>query len=212
MARQMRLHRPPTDHLDRNTGRFVALRWCSICFLDSSQMESIYRRQISPLFWVRAMGAYGSGWKVVWPLGHRHLTTYLIEPTRINSIIEDRNGTVWFVRTRLSEASQGGLARSSNRIAVLWQGRWNVGSDGAASLVEDSLGSLWIAVIQRLSAGNQFIRHVLANGIKVKTRDRRREEPRCQSDGSIWVGIDWWAGLGLQQIVQGQRKLLPFPN
>src|ERR1700676_4308575 len=40
----------------------------------------------------------------------RELTNYLIEPTRINSIIEDHSGTVWFVRSRGSDAD-GGLCQ-----------------------------------------------------------------------------------------------------
>ena len=36
---------------------------------------------------------------------NRDLTNYLITPERVNSIIEDRNGTVWFVRSRLNGLS-----------------------------------------------------------------------------------------------------------
>ena len=42
---------------------------------------------------------------------NQHLTNYLIKPERINSIFEDRNGTVWFARSRLSAASEGGLCQ-----------------------------------------------------------------------------------------------------
>ncbi len=40
----------------------------------------------------------------------QHLTNYLIRPERIGSIIEDRHGTVWFTRTRGSDAD-GGLCQ-----------------------------------------------------------------------------------------------------
>src|SRR5882762_4252951 len=46
-------------------------------------------------------------------LGHwdkQRLTNYLIRPERISSIIEDRNGTVWFTRGRGSDAD-GGLCQ-----------------------------------------------------------------------------------------------------
>jgi ligand-binding sensor domain-containing protein len=40
----------------------------------------------------------------------QHLTNYLIRPERINSIIEDRGGRVWFVRSRGNDAD-GGLCQ-----------------------------------------------------------------------------------------------------
>ncbi len=40
----------------------------------------------------------------------QHLTTYLITPELINSIIEDHNGTVWFTRSRGSDTA-GGLCQ-----------------------------------------------------------------------------------------------------
>src|SRR5271155_5644054 len=39
---------------------------------------------------------------------NQHLTSYLITPEFINSIIEDRNGTIWFTRSRGSD-TDGGL-------------------------------------------------------------------------------------------------------
>src|SRR5258708_35045940 len=40
----------------------------------------------------------------------QHLTNYLTKPERIDSIIEDHDGTVWFVRSRGSD-SDGGLCQ-----------------------------------------------------------------------------------------------------
>jgi ligand-binding sensor domain-containing protein len=54
---------------------------------------------------------------------NRDLTTYLSKPERINSIIEDHSGTVWFVRSRGSDAA-GGLCQIIGTGMVLWQGRW----------------------------------------------------------------------------------------
>ncbi len=146
---------------------------------------------------------------------NRNLTTYLIEPTRINSIIEDRNGTVWFVRSRLSEASEGGLCQIIGT-GVRCYGKANgmSGSDGAASLVEDSLGSLWIgsdtAVVRwKPGSSNAFSLTELKSKQGIDGATGLAANP----DGSIWVGIDLAGrGLGLQQIVQGTRKPFVIPE
>jgi ligand-binding sensor domain-containing protein len=75
----------------------------------------------------------------------QHLTNYLVKPERINSIIEDRNGTVWFVRSRLSEAVEGGLCQIiGSGMRCYGKADGMSGSDGAGTLVEDTLGNLWI--------------------------------------------------------------------
>jgi ligand-binding sensor domain-containing protein len=55
---------------------------------------------------------------------NRDLATYLIEPTRINSIIEDRSGTVWFVRSRGSESGRRSLPDHRDKHGVLRKSRW----------------------------------------------------------------------------------------
>src|SRR5216683_587570 len=73
----------------------------------------------------------------------RDLTSYLIGPTRINSIIEDRNGTVWFVRSRGS-AEAGGLCQIiGTGMRCYGKADGLPGSNVATALVEDGLGNLW---------------------------------------------------------------------
>ncbi len=145
----------------------------------------------------------------------RDLTNYVVKPERINSIIEDRNGTVWFVRSRLSEASEGGLCQIIGT-GVRCYGKANgmSGSDGAASLVEDSLGSLWIGsdtAVVRWKPGSSDT--FLLTELKSKQGIDGAKSLAANPDGSIWVGIDLAGrGLGLQQIVQGARKSFAIPE
>ncbi len=142
---------------------------------------------------------------------HQHLTNYLIKPENINSIIEDRNGTVWFVRSRLSDASEGGLCQVIGTGTRCYGKADGVSaSDGAASLVEDSLGNLWIGsdtAVVRWKPGSSST--FMLTELKSKQGINGAKSLAANPDGSVWVGIDLAGrGLGLQQIVQGIRK--PF--
>jgi ligand-binding sensor domain-containing protein len=65
------------------------------------QMESICRPLVSLLFLAACDGSLWIGMEGgVSHWDRQHLTNYLIRPERINSIIEDRGGRVWFVRSR----------------------------------------------------------------------------------------------------------------
>jgi streptogramin lyase len=145
----------------------------------------------------------------------QHLTNYLAKPERINSIIEDRNGTVWFVRSRLSEAAEGGLCQIIGT-GMLCYGKADgiSGSDGAASLVEDSLGNLWIGsdtAVVRWKPGS-FSTFMLTE-LKAKQGINGAKSLAANPDGTIWVGIDSTGrGLGLQQVVQGARKPFVIPE
>jgi len=72
----------------------------------------------------------------------RHLTNYLIKPEIITPIIEDRNGIVWFTRSRLSDAAEGGLCQViGTGMRCYGKADGMSGSDGADTLVEDTLES-----------------------------------------------------------------------
>src|SRR5882762_9796122 len=73
----------------------------------------------------------------------QHLTDYLIKPERVNSIIEDHNGTVWFVRSRGRDADGGLCQIIGTGTRCYGKADGLPGSDLAASLVEDSLGNFW---------------------------------------------------------------------
>jgi len=146
---------------------------------------------------------------------NRDLTTYLIEPTRINSIIEDHNGTVWFVRSRLSDAADGGLCRVIGTIVRCYGKSDGLsGSDGAVSLVEDSVGSLWIGsdtAVVRWKPGSSSTFNL--GELKSRQGINGAKSLAVTPDDSIWVGIDLAGrGLGLQQIVHGIRKPFVIPE
>ena len=75
---------------------------------------------------------------------NRDLSNYLVQPERINSIIEDRSGTVWFVRSRGSDAAGGLCQIIGSGTRCYGKADGVPGADLAASLVEDSLGNFWI--------------------------------------------------------------------
>jgi signal transduction histidine kinase/ligand-binding sensor domain-containing protein len=145
----------------------------------------------------------------------QHVTDYLIKPERINSIIEDRNGTVWFVRTRLNEAAEGGLCQVIG-IGMRCYGKADgiPDSAGAGSLVEDTLGNLWIgndtAVVRwRPGSSSTYI----PRGLKSKEGMDGVEGLAANPDGSVWVGMGYpGRGLGLQQLVQGAWKPFVTPE
>ena len=146
---------------------------------------------------------------------NRELTTYLIEPTRIDSIIEDRNGAVWFVRTRLSDAAEGGLCQiTGTGVKCYGKADGVSGSDGAASLVEDSLGNFWIGsdtAVVRWKPGSTSTFNL--GELKSKQGINGAKSLAVNPDGTVWVGIDLAGrGLGLEQIVQGTMKPFVVPE
>jgi signal transduction histidine kinase/ligand-binding sensor domain-containing protein len=145
----------------------------------------------------------------------QHLTNYLVKPERINSIIEDRNGTVWFVRSRLSEAVEGGLCQIiGTGMRCYGKADGMSGSDGAGTLVEDTLGNLWIgsdtAVVRwKLGSSSTFVLGELKSKGGIDSVRGLAANP----DGSVWVGINSpGRGLGLQQVMQGVWKPFVTPE
>ena len=67
-----------------------------------------------------------------------------LKPERINSIIEDRNGTVWFTRSLGSDADGGLCQVIGTSIRCYGNADQLRGADNASALVEDTLGNLWI--------------------------------------------------------------------
>jgi signal transduction histidine kinase/ligand-binding sensor domain-containing protein len=143
---------------------------------------------------------------------NRSLTDYRTKQERINSIIEDRDGTVWFTRSRANDVD-GPLCR------VLKNGTWCYGADdgipsitGAGALIEDTQSRLWITgdaeVIRwKLGSSHIFTRNGLKQGIG------QVNDLAPSPDGAVWVGI----GLrgrdkGLQQIVQDAWKPFATPE
>jgi len=140
-----------------------------------------------------------------------NLTNYEIKTERINAIIENRSGAVWLVRNVGGNA--GGLCQIIG-LGMRCYGKADgiLGSAGASSLVEDTLGNLWIgtdtAVIRwrpdssstyaprGLNPGHDGVNGLAAN-----------------PDGSVWVGMELAGpGLGLQQLSRGAWKAFAKPE
>jgi signal transduction histidine kinase/ligand-binding sensor domain-containing protein len=145
---------------------------------------------------------------------NRDLTNYLVKPERINSIIEDRGGTVWFARSRGSDAD-GGLCQVIGTGTKCYGKADGVpGADLAASLVEDSLGNFWIA------ASSTFVRWRPGSSSTFTLKELKSKEGvggvrdlAPNSDGSVWVGMDLpGRGRGLQQLAQGDWKPFVTPE
>ena len=143
-----------------------------------------------------------------------HLTDYLIKES-VNSIIEDRNGTVWFVRSKLRDAAEGGLCQVIGAgIRCYGKADGIPGSFGSGVLVEDSLGNLWIGTdtaVVRWKPGSSSA--YTARGLESNVGMFGVGGLAANPDGSIWVGIAS-AGRhqGLEQLVQGAWKPFVTPE
>jgi ligand-binding sensor domain-containing protein len=143
-----------------------------------------------------------------------HLTDYLIKES-VNSIIEDRNGTVWFVRSKLRDAAEGGLCQViGTGIRCYGKADGIPGSFGSGVLVEDSLGNLWIGTdtaVVRWKPGSSSA--YTARGLESNVGMFGVGGLAANPDGSIWVGIAS-AGRhqGLEQLVQGAWKPFVTPE
>ena len=144
----------------------------------------------------------------------QHLTNYLITPERINSIIEDRDGTVWFTRSRGSDAA-GGLCQIVDA-GVRCYGKADglPGADLGSSLVEDRLGNFWLGsdtAVFRWKPGSSST--FMLTKLKSHQGINGARSLAANADGSIWVGIDLpGRGLGLQQLVHGIWKSFVTPE
>jgi signal transduction histidine kinase/ligand-binding sensor domain-containing protein len=146
---------------------------------------------------------------------NRELTNYLIEPTRINSIIEDHSGTVWFVRSRGSDA-EGGLCQVIGAGTRCYGKEDGLpGADAAGTLFEDSLDNLWIGCdlkVVRWKPGSPSTAYN-PRGLKLYQGVDGVQGLAPNPDGSVWVGLDLAGhGLGLQQLVQGAWKPFVVPG
>jgi ligand-binding sensor domain-containing protein len=145
---------------------------------------------------------------------NRDLTTYLIEPTRINSVIEDRSGTVWFTRSRGSDAAGGLCQIVGTGTRCYGKSDGLPGADLAAALVMDNLGNLWT------SGASEIIRWRPGSSSTFFLKELKSHEGvagvralASNPDSSVWIGIDLTGrGLGLQQLVQGARKPFVTPE
>jgi signal transduction histidine kinase/ligand-binding sensor domain-containing protein len=129
---------------------------------------------------------------------------------RINSIFEDREGTIWAARSR---NPAGGLCRVSGGKV-----RCYTPQDGipafAVSVIGDGAGNLWIGYSMMLMRWNPES-HTVYNLPRLKSPERLKGVGALAPtpDGAIWVGMPLpGRELGLQQLAQGAWKAFVTPT
>jgi signal transduction histidine kinase/ligand-binding sensor domain-containing protein len=145
---------------------------------------------------------------------NREFTNYLVEPPRINSIIEDHNGNVWFVRSRGSDVA-GGLCQIIGRgMRCYGKADGLPGSNVATALVEDGLGNLWTGSDTAVVRWKPDTSTTYSpRGLKSYQGLDGVQGLAANPDGSLWVGMVFAGrGLGLQQLVQGVWKPFATPE
>jgi signal transduction histidine kinase/ligand-binding sensor domain-containing protein len=143
----------------------------------------------------------------------QHLTNYFIKRGSVFSIIEDRSGTIWFVRGRGSDAD-GGLCRIiGTGIRCYGKADGLPGADLGSSLVEDNLGNLWIGSSSTVVRWKPGSSNTHTWGFPSIEGMDGATGLATNPDGSVWVGIaSAGRGLGLQQLMQGDWKSFVTPE
>jgi signal transduction histidine kinase len=132
---------------------------------------------------------------------------------RINSILEDRNGTVWFTRSRVRD-STGPLCQVADAGLRCLGKADGIPFPYAEPLVEDSEGSLWLGSSTALARwrGSSSETHT-PPGLKSVEGLSGVKALAASPDGSLWVGITRSGpGLGLQHMTGGDWKPFVTPE
>jgi signal transduction histidine kinase/ligand-binding sensor domain-containing protein len=136
------------------------------------------------------------------------LTAFPQTTGRVNSIYEDRDGTIWIARSR---TQAGGICKVAASVVKCYGSKDEV-PPYAETLVADNFGYVWIdggTALLRWKPGSLTsfpLRGIKAKGIRGITA------LALAPDGSVWTGIaDSGRGLGLQQLVNGAWKSLVTP-
>ena len=132
------------------------------------------------------------------------LINYSSQHARINSIIEDRNGTVWFTRSRILDPA-GGLCQVIGTGMRCYGKADGIPDSEYGPLVEDSLGNLWTGSsteLVRWKPGSTTVYEPV--GLKSNQNLGGLNALALDTDGSLWAGIALpGPGLGLQRFVGG---------
>ena len=143
------------------------------------------------------------------------LVNYLDSRGRINAIVEDRDGAVWIVRSRITDR-MGPLCRVSGTVLHCYEEAAGTAftSDGAAGLADDRSGGLWMSTTRAL-------RHWKPDSSETylpKSVGQAEGTPGIQAfalgpDGSLVIGMgERGPGLGLQRFVSGNWMPYDVPG
>ena len=129
---------------------------------------------------------------------------------RVNSIYEDRDGTIWITRSR---TDAGGVCKVAVSVATCYTPKDGV-PPNAQVLVKDNLGFFLIGHstgIVRWKPGS-FTSYELP-GLKSNPGLAGISDLALAPDGSVWAGL-WHPGhgLGLEQLVSGSWKTFIMPR
>ena len=128
---------------------------------------------------------------------------------RVNSIYEDRDGTIWIARSR---TDAGGVCKVAASVATCYAPKDGV-PPYAGALIRDNLGYFLIGgstALVRWKPGSSISYELPA--LKSKPGLTGISDLALAPDGSVWVGI--WNrghGLGLEQLVNGSWKTFITP-
>ena len=118
------------------------------------------------------------------------LKTYAGASGRVNSIIQDRRGVVWFTRSRVHDES-GPLCRVAGDTVKCYGKADGIPFLYAAPVIEDSLGNLW------LGSSSALVRWKSGSVDSFELKSPKSNEGldgvaalTLAADGSLWVGIE----------------------
>lgn len=129
---------------------------------------------------------------------------------RVDSIYEDRDGTIWMGRTRRTDL--GGICKVAASIVTCY-GAKDRAPSSAHLLIADNLGYLWIGYttgLLRWKPGSSTLYEL--PGLKSSIGLHGVGGIALARDGSVWAGVSQPGhGLGLEELVNGSWKTLITP-
>ena len=142
-----------------------------------------------------------------------HVTRYTKGAGRINAIVEDQRGAIWFTRTRVQDDT-GPLCQVTDAEPRCYGTADGIAFRTGEPLVVDLEGTFWFGTASGLMrwrprSSSAYVPPALqpASGLNGVTAIA------LAPDGSVWVGmIRSGPGLGLEQLQQGAWKPVAMPG
>jgi signal transduction histidine kinase/ligand-binding sensor domain-containing protein len=133
---------------------------------------------------------------------------------RINAIVEDRNGTVWFIRSRVPPSESGPLCQVSQADARCYGTADGIPFPYATALAEDPAGGFWVGSstkLTRWAQGSATTYDLPALTAAEGLGGISSLAPTA--DGGVWVALSRSGrGMGLQQLKQGSWTPFTTPG
>src|SRR5258707_9781160 len=135
---------------------------------------------------------------------NQDLINYSNQHARINSFVEDRNGTVWFTRSRILDGA-GALCQVIGTGMRCYGKADGIPDSEFGPLVEDTLGNLWMGGPTELVRWKPGSPSVYKPSVLTSNQNLGGVGGLAlNTDGSLWAGMEASGpGLGLQRFVKG---------